>query len=170
LALIVLLNTEFIDLDILCFSEHWLNYDQMKTLNIEYYKLVKNFSRISRNSGGSCTTWVRKDLQAREVSYLKGLGSENDFEMTEVELVDFRIILVCIYRSTHSDFCTFLNKLETVICKVQMKGMKLMLCGDWNINFLQDSAQLRALQNILNTYNLINTVTSPTRVAKIQYH
>jgi hypothetical protein len=32
LALIVLLNTEFIDLDILCFSEYWLNDDQMRTL------------------------------------------------------------------------------------------------------------------------------------------
>jgi AAA15 family ATPase/GTPase len=68
LELIVLLNTEFIDLDILRFSEHWLNDDQMRTLNIEYYKLVKNFSRISRNRGGSFI-WVRKGLQARKVSY-----------------------------------------------------------------------------------------------------
>ena len=58
------------------------------------------------------------------------MGSENDFEMTEVELVDFKFILVCIYRSPHSDFYTFLNKLEIVICKVQVKGMKLILCGD----------------------------------------
>jgi hypothetical protein len=94
------------------------------------------------------------------------MGRENDFEMTEVELMDFKPIVVCIHRSPHTDFHTFLNKLETVICKVQMKEMKLILCGDWNINFLQDSAQLRALQNLLNTYNLINTVKSPTRVAK----
>ena len=72
------------------------------------------------------------------------MGSEDDFEMTEVELVDFNLILVCINRSTHSDFYTFLNKLEIVIFKVQMKGIKLILCGDWNINFLQDSAQLSA--------------------------
>jgi hypothetical protein len=94
------------------------------------------------------------------------VGSENDFEMTKVELVDFKFILVCIYRSPHSDFYTFLNKLEIVICKVQVKGMKLILCGDWNINFLQDIAQFRALQNLLITYNLMNTVTSPTRVTK----
>jgi hypothetical protein len=93
-----------------------------------------------------------KGSTSKKSKLLKGLGSENDFDMTEVELVDFKIILVCIYRSPHSDCYTFLNKLETVICKVQMKGVKLILCGDWNINFLQDSAQLCALQNLLNTY------------------
>jgi hypothetical protein len=33
--LVVLLNTEFIDLDILCFSEHWLNDEQIKTLKLD---------------------------------------------------------------------------------------------------------------------------------------
>jgi hypothetical protein len=74
LELIVLLNTEFIDLDILCFSEHWLNDEEIRTLNIEHYKLVDNFSRISRSGGGSCI-WIRKDLQVREVSYLRNMGS-----------------------------------------------------------------------------------------------
>jgi hypothetical protein len=88
------------------------------------------------------------------------------FEMTEVQLMDFKLIVVCIYRSPHSDFYVFLNKLEMVIDKVQMRGMKLILCGDWNINFLQDGAQLSVLQNLLETYNLVNTVTSQTRLTK----
>jgi endonuclease/exonuclease/phosphatase family metal-dependent hydrolase len=55
--------------------------------------------------------------------------------------------------------------LKIVIFKVQMKGMKLILCGDCNIIFLWNNAQLSALLNLLETYNLINTVTSPTRVS-----
>jgi hypothetical protein len=132
----------------------------MRTLNIVYYKLAKNVSRISRNGGGSCI-WVWKDLNIREVSYLRSLGSENDFEMTYMQLIDVNLIVVCIYRSPHSDCHVFLNKLEKVIDKVWMKGMKLILCGDWNINFLQDSIQLSALQSLLGIYNLVNTVTSP---------
>jgi hypothetical protein len=96
--LTVLLNTELIDEDILCFSEHWLKDEQMRTLNIVHYKLVQNFSRLSRHNGGSCI-WVRKDLNTREVSYVRSLGSENVFEMTEVQLMDFKLIVVCIYRS-----------------------------------------------------------------------
>jgi hypothetical protein len=101
-----------------------------------------------------------------EVSYLRSLGSENDFEMTEVQLMDFNLIVVCIYRSLHSDFHVILNKLEMLIDEVRMKCIKLIMCGDWNTNFLQDSIQLSALQNLLVIYNLVNTVTFPTRITK----
>jgi len=40
-----------------------------------------------------------------------------------------------------------LDKLESVICKVQSKDKQLILCGDWNIDFSQDRAKLQALQN-----------------------
>jgi hypothetical protein len=76
------------------------------------------------------------DVHVKEVSYFRNMGNENVFEMSEVELVDFNLISVCVYQSPHSDFYTFLNKLKIVIFKVQMKGMKLILCGDCNIIFL----------------------------------
>ena len=47
---------------------------------------------------------------------------------------------------------------------MKSKGKQLMLCGDWNISFLQDSAKLQELQNLFFLYNLINTVKSITRV------
>jgi hypothetical protein len=39
-----------------------------------------------------------------------------------------------------------------------------MLCGDWNISFLQDNAKPQELRNLFFLYNLINTVKSLTRV------
>jgi len=39
-----------------------------------------------------------------------------------------------------------------------------MLCGDWNISFLEESAKLQEVQNLFFLYNLINTVKSLTRV------
>jgi exonuclease III len=58
--------------------------------------------------------------------------------------------------------------LEALIAKVQQKGKKkkLIICGDWNINLLQENNHVQALQSILLAYNLINTVTSPTRVSR----
>jgi hypothetical protein len=47
---------------------------------------------------------------------------------------------------------------------VYQKGRKLILCGDWNSNFLKNSAKLQLLQGILASNNLINTVTTPTRL------
>jgi hypothetical protein len=73
---------------------------------------------------------------------------------------------VCTYRSPDGDFHTFLNKLELVIEKVHSLNKKLILCGDWNINFMKRSDRLEELRNLLVMYNLINTVISPTRITK----
>jgi hypothetical protein len=56
--------------------------------------------------------------------------------------------------------------LEKLINKVQLKGKQLILCGDWNVNFLHDNVQLQALQSLLQAHNLSNVVTTPTRITK----
>jgi hypothetical protein len=56
----------------------------------------------------------------------------------------------------------FLKKPELPIDKICKK--KLIICGDWNINFLHKIDQVQTLQNISVSYDLINIVTSSTRV------
>jgi hypothetical protein len=45
-----------------------------------------------------------------------------------------------------------------------MKVRQIILCGDWNINFLQENVKLNELKNLLNDYNLVNAVDHPTRI------
>jgi hypothetical protein len=59
----------------------------------------------------------------------------------------------------------FLENLGTQIGKIQSQRKKFLSCGDWNINFVQDSLQLQALHSVLS-YNLTNTVILPTGVTK----
>jgi hypothetical protein len=103
-------------------------------------------------------------IRFENIRYLKGIGSDKVFELSVVELLEFNFTLACIYRSPIGDFYEFWNKLELVICKVHSKGKRLIICGDWNVNFLQDSVKLQELQNLFLMYDLINTVNSPTRV------
>jgi hypothetical protein len=44
--LTVLLQSDLKDVDILCFTEHWLKEDQLELTIIEHFKLVSKFSRI----------------------------------------------------------------------------------------------------------------------------
>ena len=81
-----------------------------------------------------------------------------------VELLEFHTILACIYRSPESDFYDFLNKLEELIVKVEEKRKCLILCEDWDVNFLHMNGKLQDLQNLLLMYNLINVMESPTRI------
>jgi hypothetical protein len=71
-----------------------------------------------------------------------------------------------VYRSPDDDFYTFLRSLELTIQKVQLRNKWLILCGDWNVYFMQESVRLHHLQKLLLLHNLINTVRSPTRVTK----
>jgi len=86
--------------------------------------------------------------------------------MAAVKLVDFKWILICISRSLNCEVYRFLEKVETLIVKVQSKRKKLLLCGHWNANFLWDSVQLQVLHCLLLSYNFNNTVALPARVTK----
>ena len=47
-----------------------------------------------------------------------------------------------------------------------MKDKILILCGDWNIDFLREDSNQKDLTDLLLRYNLVNTVQSPTRITK----
>jgi hypothetical protein len=125
--------------------------------------LVSKFCRKDYKNGGSCI-FVKKELNVREITFLNDLCCEKNFELSVVETVEFKWLLICIYRSPHSDFRIFLDKLETLVDRIHKKRKKLIICGDWNINLLQESEQAQTLENILVSYDLVNTVTVPTRV------
>ena len=86
--------------------------------------------------------------------------------MSLIELSEYKLCVVCIYRSPDGQFDKFLEKLELVVQKILMKGKILILCGDWNIDFLHESRNQKDLTDFLLRYNLVNTVQSPTRITK----
>jgi hypothetical protein len=54
MALNVLLSSWVSEPAMLCFSEHWLNKEHhLLHINIDYYKLVANFCRISNRHSGT---------------------------------------------------------------------------------------------------------------------
>ena len=52
LDMAMMLTVDNLNVNILCFTEHWLLEDQMNVLNIDQFRLVSNFSSYS-TSGGS---------------------------------------------------------------------------------------------------------------------
>jgi hypothetical protein len=50
--------------------------------------------------------------------------------MTAVEILGYKLIIMCEYRSPDGDFSTFLSSLKSVIQKVQSRNKRLILCGD----------------------------------------
>ena len=106
---------------------------------------MANFCRISNRYGSTCI-FVSNDLKSRELTFVKSLARKSVFEMSAIEVVDLKIIVVCIYRSPNSSKEIFLELLEETLNKVKIKGRLLVLCGDWNINLLEDNTYQKALQ------------------------
>ena len=45
--------------------------------------------------------------------------------MSAVELVDFKCVVICVYKSGHTNVYSFLNRLETLCGKDQLNSKKL---------------------------------------------
>jgi len=163
---IMMLTVDGRHINILCLTEHWLKEDQLNAINIDQFKLVSKYCRISSTLGGSCI-YVNNTIQCKEVPWFDNLGSDEVFELSVVELFEHHIILACIYRSPDSDFYEFLNKLEALIVKASSKAKCVILCGDWNVNFLHQNGKLQDLQNLLRMNNLTNVIKVPTRITSL---
>ena len=91
---------------------------------------------------------------------------EKDFEACVIKLYlsCCAIGTVSIYRSPSGNFEYFLDKLDSLLNFVKGNSMELILCGDFNINFLNDSTQNQFLTSLLATYGLSSTLQFPTRI------
>jgi hypothetical protein len=108
MALNVLLGSWVTKPSVLCFSEHWLNKEHLLQINIDYYKLAANFCRISNKYGGTCI-YVLNYIKTKELTFVQNLTREGIIEISAIEIVDRKIIIICIYRPPSSSRECFLQ-------------------------------------------------------------
>lgn len=116
----LVLKSSLGNIDVLCFTEHWVKEDYLNLIQIDQYKLVNYFSRKKYEHGGSCI-YVKNGTRTRELNYLKDLNEEKEFEMSATELVDYGFIILCIYRPPDSNFQNFLKILQSIMQKKIVK-------------------------------------------------
>jgi uncharacterized protein YejL (UPF0352 family) len=76
------------------------------------------------------------------------------------------INLIGIYHSPNTDNDLFFTQLDSVLSKFHnaTKNKSLILCGDLNINLLNESNDQAKLLDIVNSYNLSLANFQPTRL------
>jgi hypothetical protein len=99
----------------ICLSEHYTTIQNLSTISLDNYQLFSNFSRIN-HIGGGVFIFTRADLQysACDVSQF---CIEKTFEVcaTQLDLGNYYIIVICIYRSPTGDFFDLLNQLDSTL-------------------------------------------------------
>ncbi|XP_048480984.1 uncharacterized protein LOC125489344 [Plutella xylostella] len=93
------------------------------------------------------------------------LSVEQVCEVSAIKLIDFELLIACIYRSNLTHCNEFFPVFENVLDKiVELNFRNIIIVGDFNIDTLVTSPNTKKLTDILYAHDLVNVVDFPTRV------
>lgn len=151
-------------IDVLCFTETHLNSNIINNINFPDFTLASSFSRQSKRQGGVCI-YIRNNINftCKDVS---AYCLEVDFECCciEIEIEKVFYTIISVYRAPNGNFKTFTTKLNALLCNVFKTNRHIIVCGDFNVNYMSDSTHKRALNGTMKTFNLKSVVDFPTRI------
>lgn len=151
------------NVDVFLATEHWQSKEQISTLTVSNYTLQSFYSREVTSHGGTAI-YLRKDLTNVKKRNVKDYCREGILECSSIELINCGIIIIVIYRPPTGNFNLFLKlfyELLNVTCKLKKR---VVIGGDFNINFNVSNSNTSLLSDVLNSYGLKITITTPTRV------
>lgn len=160
-----MLNTELCSISVLCITEHWLNIDQIISFSLPGFSLANYFCRNRYKNGGSLI-FIKQGLQYKSINKFQHLNADMDFELALIELSDINTIIACIYHFPKGNFDSFLNKLEYVLNGIHLNKKLIVLCGDFNVDFLETGNRKLLLLNLTDTFNLRQIIKTPTTITK----
>ena len=131
---------------------------------MDQYKLGAKFCRESHKNGG-VSIFVHDTLPCTNIN-LDEFCKEQDMEACAVmiNLLSLTICIISIYRSPMGNFLHFLHTLDSILNFLHNNTIEIIICGDFNINYLNENDKRSKLDNLLLSYNLYSTVKFPTRI------
>jgi exonuclease III len=111
--------------------------------------------------------FLQEDLHFTTIN-LQKYCKERDIEIVAIQLKlnGNKVIILSIYRAPTGNYDYFLNKLDYILNLLHRHNTEFILCGDMNINYLKSNNRKVNLVEMLNTYNLRDTVYFPLRITK----
>jgi len=142
---------------IICLTEHHLHDGELEGMIFNKYALEGKFCRKAHKGGDV-------NLHFTNINMDK-YSEERDIEICAIRVYtpSCQTVVVTVYRSPTGDITNFLNTLETAIDKLYNNATNLIICGDFNINYLSDNKEKQKLNSLLNSYSLYSVIEFPTR-------
>jgi hypothetical protein len=139
---------------IICVTEHHLKDFELTKLPIEHYKLRSKYCRKNYKNGGVCI-FAQESLEFSPIS-LDKYCVEKDIEICALKVLNapIHITILAMYRAPSGNFNIFFKNLETILNLCYTNNSILVICGDININYLDNCTKRQQLDILLQTYNL----------------
>jgi exonuclease III len=140
--------------------------EEMLDFSFPGYKLANSFCRETNLKGGDHVCILARNDLRYQIIDLNKLCKEKTFEISAVKLniCSTKVILCCVYRSPSENPNHFLKHLEKTLKLLYQPTISFVICGDLNINFLIESTVRQKLETLMETFNLTQIVTFPTRI------
>jgi len=124
---------------LLCFSEHHLSQSEADFINIKNYSIGAKYCRWKLQRGGD-SIFIQSHLQFTTLN-LDKYCVDQDIEVCALKLVStfLNICILVIYRSPVGNFNIFVSQLDKILQKLCIVKSNLIIHGDVNVNYLQES-------------------------------
>jgi len=133
-------------------------------LCLENYNLGAHYCRQQCEKGG-VAVFVHNSLGFTNIDIAQH-SKDQDIEICALKLTfgTQNICILTLYRAPSGKFSTFLLQLDTILQSLCTPRLHVIICGDININYLNESGNKSQLDNLLLPYNLTSIINFPTRI------
>lgn len=153
------------NIDVLCFSEHWLKSHEIDLVFFKGFKLASYFCRENKLHGGSAI-FIKDKYSCKNVPSINSLAVEEIFEVSCCHVAELNSLIVCFYRvpniANRSKFFELLNSLLSIAFSM---NTDIIISGDFNIDFNSGSEVASDLCSLIYSYGLhiifSNVITRP---------
>lgn len=160
------------DINILCLTEHWLEYDYIDLVTFSDFKIVTKYCRNKNEHGGNVIYMKQHIIDMFEIT-------EIDFNFANVKSVieccgvkvnkknknELILIIICMYRTPYdANIDIFIEKFDEISRKLNILENRTIICGDLNIDHLtQTTTKYKKIKDIFDTYKIKNRIKEITR-------
>jgi exonuclease III len=142
----------------ICLTEYHLIDLEMDSILIDNYVLGAKYCRKIHKNGGLCI-FIHGLIKFRSASTVKNCV-QMDIEARAIKLIstNIKIIVLAVYRSPSVKIDKFLENLDNILNTLHSNKSEFIICGDVNINYLENCDRRQHLDTLLSIYNLIGMV------------
>lgn len=156
-------QSDFHNVSVLCISEHWLHSSEASSLWLTGYNICSFLCRSIFKNGGVLQLIknnINTDLLLTE---LNSLSVEKDCEISISCRRGFNMVIITLFRAPSGDMENFYNVLHQLLSSLDIGKAHIILGGDFNVNFANESSTSSRLCIFLTSFGFHRTCTFPTR-------
>jgi len=149
---------------IISITEHHPIDEELEGITLHPYTLGAKFCRQMHKCGGVCI-FIQDNIHFTNIN-MDRYSIEKVIEICFVKLriLSCIIVIITVYTSPSGNIAYFLSNLEAALNQIYSNTVDIILCGDFNVNYLSDNQNKQARNPLLTSYSLYSVIDFPMRI------